>query len=300
MAQRRTHGNVRALIEAVVGGVIGLMLLVSDQGVLAGGAVILGLLLSVSRWAAETRISELEERLDRLAHLAGIRIECDTAALDGLIEAYAAVDPEFVDKRDVVARQAQEALAQLGAEATLDNLDLGEYYALLFRGFSGATREVVAVSLGLDAEWSKTAAERRFLECNQGAALRGVRVDRLFVVTPEELDELRQSDAIRAHLASEPPEQLRGWYVDKRLLEARDPHLLEDLGSGFVVIDAHAAYLDRSQAGALAGGSVTTRRIAIARLVALFDRVHAFAQPFEDLAVPLDRPRRRGRRKTPN
>lgn len=229
----------------------------------SAGALIwaVGALLTLGETRRETRLDERFQRVDRLAENFDLNQSNKLPQLRGLIANYLAIpEAELTRVKDAVVAAARDDLLRLATEKSSGELASSEYYSWLLPMLDdtkdGAT--VRALSMMMDCEWDNSEPERRFIKANVDAAYRGVKVERIFVSTPEVmLNAIERIPAVKYQLAEANPRTLVGYFVDRSYLERNDPKLLHKLRDGFIDLDGRVALIDLHSVDGSARGEVT-------------------------------------------
>lgn len=227
------------------------------------GAIIwaIGAVLTIGETRREARLDERFRRVDRLAENFDLNQSNKLPQLQGLIANYLAIpERELTRVKDAVVSAASDELLRLATEKSSGELASSEYYSWLLPMLDdtrdGAT--IRALSMMMDCEWDNSEPERRFIKANVDAAKRGVKVQRIFISTPEVmLNAIERMPAVKPQLEEEAPPALAGYFVDRSYLERNDPKLLRRLGDGFIDLDGRVALVDLHSLDGSARGEVT-------------------------------------------
>lgn len=253
-------GNVprfEVVASLLVGGVVAIFV---DPSF---GALIwaVGALLTLAETRREARLDERFRKVDRLAESFDLNQSSKLPQLQGLIANYLAIpEVELTRVKDAVVATARDDLFRLATEKSSGELASSEYYSwllpMLDDAKGGAT--IRALSMMMDCEWDDSEPERRFIKANVDAAKRGVKVQRIFVSTPQVmLDAIERVPAVKPQLAWEDPPSLIGYFVNRYYLERSDPKLLHKLRDGFIDLDGRVALIDLHSVDGSARGEVT-------------------------------------------
>lgn len=225
---------------------------------------------TLSRWAFQATMSEGLEPVAKLAQIMDLHGRTDVESLANLQRLYFQItEAEFRALKDSIVAEASERLLRLATEKASDELPAGEYYSWLLPMLDKAPTggHIWAVSMMLDSEWDGSAAEEKFLRANIDASERGVRVERVFVVPRASVTTIHGHPAVQAHWNEEG--NFEPYFVEQESLKARDPELLDALGSGFIAFDDRVALVDGEEGGQIRG-KVTMNRQEMAKLGRMF------------------------------
>jgi hypothetical protein len=242
----------------------------------------IGLLLSLNQLRTAQRLERQLEPVNRLAELVALDARCDVGLLAQLVDAYSKVpEPEFAALKDAAVALARDELLRLRSEQSSGELATGAYYHWLLPMLEAAGRghSVRALSQMLSCEWDDSAAEQRFIEANVSAGERGVGIDRIFVMTAEDLIRSRDNPAVARHFSDKKPKNLRGHFVDVARLRLDDSVLARSLGDGFITFDDRVALIDLHSADGSARGVVTTRSATLHQLQQTFAELMVHSRP---------------------
>ena len=155
-----------------------------------------------------------------------------------------------IDHQDLVsyANQALNdvdgALRRLAHMKQTPELTAGAYYRFVNRKIedypSGGA--IWAISTMMSVEWTDDPYEKRFLKANIDAANRGVKIERIFVVPENIVDELLDDKAIKIQVEHK---NLSALLVVKERLAEFDVDLLNKIGPGLIAFDEEVVMVDR-------------------------------------------------------
>jgi hypothetical protein len=128
-----------------------------------------------------------------------------------------------------------------------------------------------------DAEWDNSPEEQEFLTANVEAANRGATVERVFILSYDQLDQCLANPAIQRHMGEVPG--LRAFFVTREYLRSRDPELLERAGAGFFKIGKRVALVDMFSQDEKARGFVTMEQSRLQDLEQTFNRLKILSSP---------------------
>lgn len=140
-------------------------------------------------------------------------------------------------------KKTRESIRKLINKGVTDTLDEEVYYIYLFSLLNGATKRVWAASIMGKEEWNETPEENEFLRLNIAASLRMVLVERIFIVEQAEIGEMLSNDAIKKQI-NKRNDYLKTYIIIKEEIARERPHLLTDIGSGFLAFDDFAIASD--------------------------------------------------------
>jgi len=245
---------------------------------------VIGLMLMLNRVLGihQTRASlkNVDEHLGRIAKVIDLRSECNVDDVSKLLDAYLNItEPEFRRVKDNIIGGALERLNQLRYDKRSEELATSEYYEWLLPILEavGNGQTIKAVSCMFDAEWDDSPAERRFLQGNRDAALKGAAVERIFIMNPAILPQALANEAVGAHCEEKYQEtKLVGYYADQIKLQSKEPELLKKAGHGFIIFDSRVALIDDFDE-AIIRGRVTMNAAEIHTLEQTFQRLKVYS-----------------------
>ncbi len=235
-------------VEAIVSLVVGFIFyfLFPDNRALAELTWILGPALSISRLALEKSIESDFEPLNDITRQLDLINQDDCDIITRVIKLYSQIsEPDFSEIKNNIIRDAESKLSKLAYDKKSDILKSGEYFDWLFRFLSNAKSgsNIWAISMNLSIEWNKSQEEDTFLALNLQAAKKGVKVERVFVINENDLDEIKNNEYIKKQILCK-SKNLVPLYVTKEHLEKVDKSLLKELGDGIIAIDNQVVLID--------------------------------------------------------
>jgi hypothetical protein len=275
------ESRVAHFVDAIVAAIIAAALYVVGKEDLAGIAIVVGLLLIVSRFVQSAFIKESLSPLQKVYEIVDLNQKSDVAEIDSLLKAYLSIrENEFRGVKDTVLVEATTKLRRLASEKRSDELGTSEYYSWLLPIIDDAKGgdTISAVSCMFDAEWDDSPTEVRFLKANLDAAQRGAHVERVFIIPEAKLSAALQNEPIKLHTV-EVKNKVNGVYVTREYLEGHDPQLLKESEDGFISFSGRVALIDRFDDKGMVRGIVTMNENDIRRLDRVFERLKLHAKP---------------------
>lgn len=150
--------------------------------------------------------------------------------------------PFQIEMRDTIVSDAINSLFFLNKY----NLAPGElkqknFYEIL-HSIIAATHvgsEIKAISVMLKSEWDNSENEKKFWSDNQNAVKRHVNLERIFIVNKNEAHRLKTIPQIKNHISLQnQSEFIHSYVVEKEVLLANAPLLLEQAKNGFIMINS--------------------------------------------------------------
>jgi hypothetical protein len=233
--------------------------------------------------ALEASIGELRGPLDRIREHFDISSQAHFGVFRDMLQTYSKItEPEFSRVKDAVLTEARSRLMGLANEKKSLVLPTTTYYGWLLPMLRHAMPpEVIwALSMMRAPEWDESQPERDFIDFSKGASDRGVPIDRIFVVGRAAVSTALENPAIKFHLHSEKPANLRGYVVEDEVVKAADEELYAMLGDGFIAFGDRVALVDVFS-GKSARGYVTMNPVEIAHLREVYDRLRILAEPLD-------------------
>jgi hypothetical protein len=238
--------SLGSFIEVLGGLAVGLIAQFYLENVsLATMSYLIGPALSISRYLLTHSIfGKLDADLDdvhALARTTDLLRKRGTSELSDLLNSYLSVtEPAFAKLKSLVVSQASESLHQLADAKRSGQLNTPAYYSWLLPELEEAQpgSRIWAVSMMLDCEWDDSPEEEKFLDLNLEAVRRGVLLDRVFVVSKQNVQEMLRNRAVQAQLRL-CGAGLSPFIVFCEDLERRDAGFLHSLGAGFIAFDGN-------------------------------------------------------------
>lgn len=255
-------------------------------------APVFGVLLTLQRKSLEEAFvteghairSTLERDLlplEKIADFVEIGPDADYSSLNEVVRRFSAItEPEFSPVKQKIVKDATEQLRLLAINKRSPTLQTSDYYVWLFRQFSSliAGEYMHAVSMSSDEEWNDSDLEKNFLKANIDAAHRGVLIERIFIIESDRIAGFLERSPIDSHTKdSEAP--LTGYWVKKEELAKYDPHLLRQVGEGFIDFNGRVGLEDRFDPNGGARGDVTMLDVDLARMGEIYGKLIKMATP---------------------
>lgn len=254
------------------------------------------MLLGASKVAVFSYIEDRLEPVTKMTEVMDLTQSLTVSDLQDLSRVYVSiVEHEFRKVKESVVSEAHQKLKKLAQQKKSDELSTAEYYAWLLSILSEVRKgeEVRAISVMNPAEWDDSPAETRFFSENLAAVARGVIIQRIFVMPRARLAEALELPPVKSHMRGANA-GLRGYFVDLDYLRQKEPHLLAQIGCGFIEIGARVALVDLFADTGQVRGQVTMDRSELRNLMRIFDKLQFYSHELsENLlaarpALPLD------------
>lgn len=273
------------LIEAILSLIFGLVFFfILDNKVLAELTWVLGPALSISRHALEKRFEDEFAMLKNLIKYVDV-IQSDIgSSFKRIIELYAQIsETDFCDIKEGIICDTEDRLAKLAHDKRSDELNTGEYFNWLFRFLSNAKSgsTIWAISMNLDIEWNISQEEDTFLALNLEAAKRKVKVERIFVIPSDSIEEIISNKYVKSQIDSS-GEYLIPLFVTKEHLDKVDKKLLSSLGEGIIAVDNRVVLIDTESESGFRG-IVTMNQTEISDWHRRFEQLRVYASDIESL-----------------
>ena len=278
------EGICAAVIGIIIEGVNAIFFKNSGEGTLLAVAIaLIGLLLTITRFALQTFFKETFTKVEAMAKIIDLSVHTKTDLVKDLLDAYIRVtEEEFREVKEHIVTEASEKLRRLSTEKRSPTLQTTDYYSWLFRQFDdnrlGEGDYIHAVSLASDTEWNDSQEEKNFLDKNIAAAQRGVEVARIFIAKESDLPHLLSLPPIDLHTV-EVDNKLDGYYVSREHLEKSDRDFLASIGEGFIDFNGRVALEDRFDQIGRVRGEVTLHRGDLHKMKSIFEKLKYMAKP---------------------
>lgn len=274
-------------VEAIVALVVGFLFynFFPDNRTLAELTWILGPALSISRLALEKTIESKFTPLNNIMQQFSL-INHDTYnTLTRIIQLYSQItEPDFIAIKNNVIRDTESRLSKLAYDKKSDELKSGEYFDWLFKFLDNAKSgsNIWAISMNLSIEWNESQEEDTFLELNLKAAKKGVRVERIFVIKENDIEQMMNNEYIKKQIMCK-DKNIIPLYVTKEHLEEVDKSLLEMLGNGIIAIDNQVVLVDIASEEGFRG-IVTMNSTEIQKWRECFEQLRVYAYDAKKLS----------------
>jgi hypothetical protein len=235
------------------------------------------------RASLEHSITDLRGPLDRIREHFDLSSQAHFDMFRDMLQTYSKIiEPEFSKVKDNILSDARSRLMDLANDKKSLILPTTTYYGWLLPMLKNAMppEGIWALSMMREPEWDDSQPERDFIDFSKGASDRGVPIDRIFVVGRAAVSSALENPAIKFHLHSSKPANLRGYVVEDEVVKASDEELYAILGDGFIAFGERVALVDVFS-GKSARGYVTMNPVQIARLRDVYDRLRILAEPLD-------------------
>ncbi|MCW5939869.1 MAG: hypothetical protein KF884_10885 [Fimbriimonadaceae bacterium] len=272
--------------ELFLGLVLGLILYLIKQPVLANITLILGPALSGSRMLLTKKIEEELAPVKSLALVVDLERQIDDPELLDFVRSYnEVVTEDFHPLRTHLVHKSTKLLKQYAREERSEELATGAYYQWLLPKLEKTQRgdRVWAVSMMMDCEWDSSPSEERFLEENMSAVERGVILERVFVTKYSQLAEMLANKGVQAH-SYKSDSNLRSFVVFEEDLHKKDPELLREIKDGFIAFNDKVVLIDVSSEEGMRGFFVQ-KTAEIRSYARMFDRLKNLARPLNHPSI---------------
>jgi len=276
-------------LETIVAFILGAVFFLVQKPELAYVSLIIGPSLTTSRFLFSKKIEEetalirskiVEEmsQIHRLAGIVDLYSDLPVDKLKDIVTVYLKVEPEFRQVKETILSEAAQKLLKLAQQKTSELLTTSNYYNWLLPKIEEATigSEIWAISMMLDFEWDDSPSEERFLRLNMEAARRGVRLERIFVVSSNDLSKMATNPGVMAHM-KENTKAINALVVSRELLENREPSLLKEINDGMIAFDRRVALIDTSSPDGIRG-YLTTNATEIDKLRKTYENLRTYAR----------------------
>ena len=186
------------------------------------------------------RFQILDNTINGIAEVVHIRDKTDYKNIENLIDAYVHIPQQgFADIKNKIVTEAFRNLRDLRMtmeSPLLDPLTSLQTSLHMLNNLNGGDY-VKAVSFCNTGEWDGSKWWDEYLEANFTAAKNDAIVERIFIVERARLKELRESPVGKFHTESHRKEEFfRGYFINKENLARTHKDLMEEVGSGFILI----------------------------------------------------------------
>lgn len=89
-----------------------------------------------------------------------------------------------------------------------------------------------AISLANINEWNESKEEKQFLKANMEAVKRGVRLERIFIVSKKDIENIKNNYAVKTQLENQ-NENLKIYILSEEKLLKENRNLYDEIGHGF-------------------------------------------------------------------
>lgn len=237
-------------------------------------------------YALRSHIEPIERNFGALSRIVDLSQSSRIDDLSNLQKIYLSItEPELEKVKAGVLENATSRLERLAHDMRSDELPTSEYYSWLLPALDEVQpgQSVNAISCMFEAEWDDSPAERQFIESNIAAAKRGVRVERIFLMNPDQLPDAVSLPPVACHINGT-SENLIGFFVDRSKLENDESQLLEDIGDGLILLNDRVALVDEFIEGGNVRGVVTMNPTELRLLKRIFGRLKIHAEPLKEAA----------------
>ena len=181
--------------------------------------------------------------------------------------------------QDVLDRTAK-SIDTLIKKGITKPLESDVYYLYLYSLLNGAKKWIWATSIMGEEEWVNTAEEEEFVRLNLEAPNRKVLFERIFIIKQASIEKLLKTDPVLKQIDKR-NDYFKTYIVVEEELISNKPHLLTDIGSGFLAFDDFAVAVDVFEDSFIRG--------TLALDSGSIDRYNRIFTNLRDFAHPLDR-----------
>lgn len=166
-------------------------------------------------------------------------------------------------------------------QSKTEDLDSGKFYRILDKFFSITKKgsEMWITSTMMDNEWNEDPAERKFIQSNFDAVDRGVKMERIFLFSKDNIPYYKTNKYIERYLSSN---KIITSFVDLDELMCKKPELLKVVKNGWIGIDDSTLLVDLPSDGT-SRGYVTMNKQEIKKARECFLELKKMAIPLKDV-----------------
>lgn len=265
-----------AWIEIAATAIAGLASFSFGNPALGAAAVYGGSLLIFHRYALAKSMDEMIEPIGNGISAIGDYVDLESAAMDSR-ELRQAVDTYFRIPDAVLGWHKRRAVTELQRSLQLmlvqgrsPTMLTAEYYSWLLPQIEKTKpgAHIWAVSRMMDCEWDSSPEEIGFLQLNIDAALRGVKVTRLFITSPEVWQEACKTGPVADQINTA---GIEVYFGDESAIRRRDAKILDVIGDGLIAFDEQAMLIDEHSTDGTARGYVSVGPSEIQRQLECFN-----------------------------
>jgi len=185
--------------------------------------------------------------------------------------------PELWTMKNNILNDTLEALKQINIEDQQKILSHSNYYNRLFDAFEkmNSGKEIYAVSFLNEEEWIDSPQEKRLWDETLESSKKGIKTFRVFIASKEQMEKYLDNPKVYNHFDNR-INNLEGYFIEKALLTKKEPKLLEEAGSGFIVFADDYAFTDKIIDGELNGRKYSSNFI-ISNLKRIYNELHTYS-----------------------
>lgn len=267
---------------------------IADKNVTSGisfGLLSVGVLLSVSRKAIETKMLGQFQRVDELAKLIDLSGNAQYENLSQTLTLYSQItNPYFESVKRKLITQLKFDLSPMALEGTSPPLPAsvftGEEHSALIAACGSYTKvRAIATLFDGDFDLQPTEEEKRFIEANQRLVESGGDFERLFVIESSQYWKTIARPSVLNHIGKNPRIPGRVVFVDT--LKQVDPSLDRRVGDGFLIFGEIVAFLDQPSKDRFARGRIVTNGEVLAQLHRLYEDLRAYSYVIDVETHPM-------------
>ncbi len=166
-------------------------------------------------------------------------------------------------------------------QSKTEDLDSGKFYKILDKFFletkNGSSMWIVSTMM--ENEWNEDPAERKFIQSNFDVVDRGVNMERIVLFNKEDADKFKTNPYLKGYMACNKMQTL---FVDRKMLEEKNPKLLDNIADGWIGIDDYALLVDLPSDGT-SRGYATLNKKEIEKAKRSFDELKKYAVPLKTI-----------------
>jgi len=212
----------------------------------------------------------------RLNSIVDLDMKSNIYEIDNIRKLFLSIrEVEFQEIKNKILLDASLRLDKLAHSKETEELSSSDYYDWIFNQFdsTGNGDTIKAVSVMDNLEWDENdPSEVKFFDSNIKATNRGVKLERIFCMSQDLLDDALENKFIKAQ-RRDSKYKIKGYFADKDFLNRTDKSLLNAIDCGFIIVNNKVVLIDVFSSDGIARGRVVMKETIVQDYINIFDRL---------------------------